>query len=112
MLAHLRRRWSLSGKEGFEIQRFSEMKRLFSTAPNAKKRRRTEVTEVTGRGLCLTGRVRSVLSVCARLGLLIGRSGTSGHDRPDASGHGGCLLDSNQTLALWRPVRLACASGH
>jgi hypothetical protein len=34
-----------------------------------KKRRRTEVTEVTGRwtghGLCLTGRVRSVFIVCA-----------------------------------------------
>jgi hypothetical protein len=27
---------------------------------------------VTERGLCLTGRVWSVLSVCARLGLLIG----------------------------------------
>jgi hypothetical protein len=55
----------------------------------------------------VTGRVQSVLSVCARLGLLIGRGGASGHDRQDASGHGGCLLDSNRTLALWRPVRLA-----
>jgi hypothetical protein len=61
----------------------------------------------TGRGLCLTERVRSVLSVCARLGLLIGRDGASGHDRPDTSGHCGSLLDSNQTLALWRLVRLA-----
>jgi hypothetical protein len=66
----------------------------------------------TGRGLCLTGRVRSVFSVCTCLGILIGRGGASGHDRPDASGHGGCLLDSNRTLALWRPVRLAHASGH
>jgi hypothetical protein len=54
---------------------------------------------VTGHGLCLTGRVRSVLRVCARLGLLIGRGG--------ASGRCGSLLDSNRTLALWRPVRLA-----
>jgi hypothetical protein len=61
----------------------------------------------TGRGLCLTGRVRSVLRVCARVGLLIGRGGASGHGRPDASGHCGSLLDSNQTLALWRPVPLA-----
>jgi hypothetical protein len=34
----------------------------------------------------VTGRVRSVLCVCVRLSLLIGRGGTSGHDRPDVSG--------------------------
>jgi hypothetical protein len=120
MLAHLRRRWSLSGREGFGFlspsrracemgfSAFREMKRLFSTMPDVKKRRQTEVTKVTrrwtGRGLCLTGRVRSVLSVCACLGILIERGGTSGHDRPDASDHGGCLLDSNRTLGVTRPV--------
>jgi hypothetical protein len=62
---------------------------------------------VTGRGLCLTRSIRSVLSICACLDILIGRGGASGHDRPDASGRGGCLLDSNRTLALWRPVPLA-----
>jgi hypothetical protein len=123
MLAHLRRRWSLSGKEGFGFlspsrraceagfSAFREMKRLFSTAPGAKKQRRSEVTEVTGRwtgrGLCFAGRVRSVLSGCARLGLLSGRGGASGHVQPDAFGRGGCLLDSNRTLALWRLVHLA-----
>jgi hypothetical protein len=70
-----------------------------------------EVTVVTGRwtkrGLCVTGLVRSVLSVCPCLGSLIGHGGVSGHDRPDAFGHCGSLLDSNRTLALWRPVRLA-----
>jgi hypothetical protein len=55
------------------------MKHLFSTAPDAKKRRRMEVTEVTGHGLCFTGRVQSVLSICTHLGLLIGRGGVSGH---------------------------------
>jgi hypothetical protein len=60
-----------------------------------------------GRGLCLTGRVRSVLSVCPCFGSQIGRGGASGHDRPDASGRCESLLDSNRTLALWRPVRLA-----
>jgi hypothetical protein len=69
-----------------------------------------EVTEVTGRwterGLRLTGHVRSLLRICACVGLLIGRGGASGHGRPDASGRSGCLLDSNRTLALWRPVRL------
>jgi hypothetical protein len=77
VLAHLQRRWSLSGREGLgstlhpaELARrdsgvFEELKRL----KLEKKQRRTEVTEVTGRwtgrGLCLTGRVRSVFSVCA-----------------------------------------------
>jgi hypothetical protein len=28
----------------------------------------------------------------------------SGHCRSDVSGHSGSLLDSNRTLALWRPV--------
>jgi hypothetical protein len=60
----------------------------------------------TKRGLCLTGRIRSVLRVCARLGLLIGCGGASGHGRPNASGRSGCLLDSNRTLSLWRLVRL------
>jgi hypothetical protein len=116
MLAHLRRWWSLSGREGFGFlspshraceagfSAFQEMKSLFSTALDAKKRRRTEVTEVTGRSLCLTGRVWSVLSVCACLGILIGRGGTFGHDRPDASDRGGCLLDSNQTLGVTRLI--------
>jgi hypothetical protein len=35
---------------------------------------------------------------------LTGRDGESGHDRPDASGRGGCLLDSNRTLGVTRPV--------
>jgi hypothetical protein len=30
--------------------------------------------------------------------------GASGHVRSDASGRPGSLLDSNRTLALWRPV--------
>jgi hypothetical protein len=42
------------------------------------KRRRTEVIEVTGRwtgrGLYLTGRVRSAFSICACFSLLIGRA--------------------------------------
>jgi hypothetical protein len=57
VLAHLQRRWSLSGREGFDA--FMEVKRLFSTMPKAKKRRRKEVTGVTGwwtrHGLSTTG---------------------------------------------------------
>jgi hypothetical protein len=70
-----------------------------------------EVTEVTGRwtgrGLSLIGRVRSVFSVCACFSFLIERSGASSHDRLDTSGRWGSLLDSNRTLALWRPVSSA-----
>jgi hypothetical protein len=73
-----------------------------------------EVTEVTGRwtgrGLCLTRHVRSVFNVCACLGFLIGHGGASGHDRPDTSGLGGCLLDSNRTLDVTRPVSSAARS--
>jgi hypothetical protein len=59
VLARLRRRWSLSGREGLwsslppaELARrdsgiFEELKRLFSTIPEVGKG--TEVTEVTGR---------------------------------------------------------------
>jgi hypothetical protein len=61
----------------------------------------------TGRGLYLTGRVRSVFSVCACFSFLIRRGGASGHDRPDVSGRWENLLDSNRTLALWRPVSSA-----
>jgi hypothetical protein len=46
----------LSGREGFGFlassvgfSAFWEIKRLFSTTLDTKKRRRTEVTEVTGR---------------------------------------------------------------
>jgi hypothetical protein len=35
---------------------------------------------------------------------LIERGGASGHYRPNVSGRSGSLLDSNRTLALWRPV--------
>jgi hypothetical protein len=35
------------------------------------------------------------------------RGGESGHDRPDASGRGGCLLDSNRTLGVTHPVSSA-----
>jgi hypothetical protein len=38
---------------------------------------------------------------------LTGRGGESGHDRPDASGRGECLLDSNRTLSVTRPVSSA-----
>jgi hypothetical protein len=61
----------------------------------------------TGRGLCLTGRVRLVFSFCACFGFLIGRDGASGHSQSDVSGRSGSLLDSNRTLALWRPISSA-----
>jgi hypothetical protein len=120
VLAHLRRRWSLSGREGFGFlspscqaceagfSAFREMKRLFSTAPDMKKQRRTEVIEVTGRGLSVTGSVRSVSAVNMAWSSfsekLTGCDGKSGHSRSDASGRGGCLLESNRTSGVTRPV--------
>jgi hypothetical protein len=38
---------------------------------------------------------------------LTGRGGESGHDRSDASGHGGCLLDPNRTPGVTRSVSSA-----
>jgi hypothetical protein len=54
---------------------FGEVKRLFSIAPEVGKETEANVvTEVTGRGLCMTRRVRSVFSVCAIFSLMIGRA--------------------------------------
>jgi hypothetical protein len=65
----------------------------------------TRVTERwTGRGLNMTGHVRSVLSVCACLGLVIGRGGVFGRSWR--------LTGNDRTLALWRSICQACASGH
>jgi hypothetical protein len=38
---------------------------------------------------------------------LTGHGGEFGHDRPDVSGHGGCLLDSNRMLGVTRLVSSA-----
>jgi hypothetical protein len=110
----------LIGREGFGFlspsrrayeagfSTFREIKRLFFTAPDVKKRRRTEVTEVTGHSLSVTGRVRSVSAVNMAWNSfsekLTGRGGESGHSRSDASGRGGCLRDSNRTSGVTRPV--------
>jgi hypothetical protein len=120
VLAHLRRWWSLSGREGFwflslfrraceaGFNAFREMKRLFFIAPDVKKQRRTDVTEVTGRGLSVTGRVRSMSAVNMAWSSfsekLTRRGGESGHSRSDASGRSWCLLDSNRTPGVTRPV--------
>jgi SMC interacting uncharacterized protein involved in chromosome segregation len=56
---------------------FVEVKRLFSTVPDAKKRRQKEVTGVTGRWIRRGWRVRSVQPAGARgevLGFVIGVS--------------------------------------
>jgi hypothetical protein len=118
---------------------FLKVKRLFSTAPNAKKRRRKGVTGVTGR---LTGRwirrgwrVWSAHPVCrdsgrtdasgwsrdrcvqsssrevAKHARSIGRGGASGHDRPDASGRVWVLTGIDRTPGLCRPVSSSGASG-
>jgi hypothetical protein len=113
MLAHLRRRWSLSGREGFGFlspsrraceagfNAFVEVKRLFSTTPEAK-----EVTGVTGRGLGLTGRVRSVAALCVvrALGFATGAFGPSRNQS---------VRSGTQRSRAWRSAdRTRGASGH
>jgi hypothetical protein len=124
VLARLQRRWSLSGREGLgsslppvelasrDSGVFKELKRLFSTTLEFGKE-----TEANGghRGDRTLDRTRSLFDqthpvsvqrLCVFL-FFIGRGGASSHCRPDASGRSGSLLDSNRTLALWRPVSSA-----
>jgi hypothetical protein len=131
VLAHLRRRWSLSGREGFGFlspssrayevgfDAFVEVKCLFSTVLEAKKRRRTEVTGVTelwtGHGLGTTSASGQWQQLCTAWGarVCIGASGQaprgaecgkvlcehrgmSGHMRSDVSG-----CDRNSLEPLW-----------
>jgi hypothetical protein len=107
VLAHLRRRWSLSGREGlgsslppaerasagFRRFRGYEMPIFHYAGSRKKKRKRTEVTMMTGRctgrGHGVTGRVRSVSSVCAFFSCLIGREArpvTGDRTRPVVQG--------------------------
>jgi hypothetical protein len=55
-------------------------------------------------------RVRSSPIETAKSARSIERCGASGHDRPDASDRERELTGNNQTLALWRLVRLAARS--
>jgi hypothetical protein len=121
MLARLRRRWSLSGREGLgsflppaELVRrdsgvFEELKRLFSTTPEVGKE-----TEANGghrgdwtlnRTRSLFDRTRPVSVQCLHVFQFVDQTrSASGHCRPDTSSRSGSLLESNRTLALWRPV--------
>jgi hypothetical protein len=111
----------LSGREGLgsslspaELARwdsdvFEELKRLFSTMPEVGIE-----TEAHGghRGDRTLDRMRSLFDrtrpvSVQRLHVFQFDDRTrsaSGHCRPNASGHSGSLLDSNRTVALWRPV--------
>jgi hypothetical protein len=83
------------------------MKCLFSIVLKVKERRQKEVTGVTGRGVGMTGRIQSELSVCAHLSLVIEHGDTSGHDRPNMSGHVWRLTGNDLTLTLWHSVHQA-----
>jgi hypothetical protein len=88
---------------------FEELKRLFFTTPKVGKE-----MEANGghRGDRTLERTRSLFDQTHPVSVqrlrvflfLIGRGGASGHYRLDVSGRLGSLLDSNWTLALWRPV--------
>jgi hypothetical protein len=118
VLARLRRRWSLSGREGLgsslppaELARrdsgvFDELKRLFSTTPEVRKRNGGHRGDRTlNQTRSLHDRTRPVSVQCLRVFQVDDRTrSASGHSRSDASGHSGSLLDSNRTLALSRPI--------
>jgi hypothetical protein len=121
VLAHLQRRWNLSGREGLgsslppaKLARqdscvFEKLKRLFSTMPKVGKE--TEANE-GHRGDRMLDQTRSLFDRTCSISVQRLRvfqfddrtCNASGHCRPDASGRSGNLLDSNQMLALWRSV--------
>jgi hypothetical protein len=121
VFARLRRRCSLSGREGLgsslppaelamqDSGVFEELKRLFSTTP--KVRKETEANR-GHRGDRTLDRTRSLVDQTRPVSVQHLRvfqfddqtRSASGHYRPDTSGHSGSLLNSNQTLALWCPV--------
>jgi hypothetical protein len=124
VLARLRRRWSLSGREDLgsslppaELARwdsgiFEELKRLFSTTPEVEKETEVNAGHRGGRTLnrtrSLVDRTCPVSVQCMRVFQFDDRTrSVSGHCRSDASDHSGSLLDSNRTLALWCPVSSA-----
>jgi hypothetical protein len=117
----LRRRWSLSGREGLgsslppaKLARwdsgvFEELKRLFSTTPEVGNQTEANGGHRSDRTLdrtrSLFDRTRPVSVQRVRVFQLFDRTrGASGHSRSDASGRSGCLLDSHRTLVLWCPV--------
>jgi hypothetical protein len=117
VLAYLRWRWSLSGREGLgsslppaEFARrdsdvFEELKRLFSITPEVEKETEANGGHRGDRTWSLVDRTRPVSVQRLRVFQFVDRTrSVSGHCRPDASGRSGSLLDSNRTLALWRPV--------
>jgi hypothetical protein len=117
MLARLRRRWSLSGREGLgsslpptELARrdsgvFEKLKRLFSTTPEVGKETEVNGGHIGDQTRSLFDQTRPVSVQCLRLFQVDDQTrSASGHCRPDASGRLGSLLDSNRMLALWRSV--------
>jgi hypothetical protein len=115
--------WSLSGREGLwsslppaELARRDsgvfELKRLFSTTPKVEKEMEANGGHRSDRTLdrtrSLFDRTRPVSVQRLRVFQFVDRTrSTSGHSRSDASSRSGSLLDSNRTLALWRPISSA-----
>jgi hypothetical protein len=88
---------------------FEELKQLFSTTPEVEKETEANGGHRSDRTLdrtrSLFDRTRLVSVQRLREFQFVDRTrGASGHGRPDASGRSGSLLDSNRTLALWRPI--------
>jgi hypothetical protein len=106
-LLSTKRDWAITPRKTRPL--FREVKYLFSSAPEVGKETEANGGHIGDRTLdrtrSLYDRTRPV-SV-QRLHVFQFDDQTrsvSGHCRPDTSGHSGSLLDSNRTLALWRPV--------
>jgi hypothetical protein len=85
---------------------------IFSTTPEVGKETEANGSHRGDRTLdrtwSLFDRTCSVSVQCLRVFQFVDRThSVSGHSRSDVSGRSGSLLDSNRTLALWRPVSSA-----
>jgi hypothetical protein len=113
----------LSGREGLgsslppaELARrdsgvFEELKHLFSTTSEVGNQTEANGGHRGDRTRSLFDWTHPVSVQRLRVFQLFDRThSASGHCRPDASSSSGSLLDSNQTLALWRPVSYAACS--
>jgi hypothetical protein len=84
---------------------FEELKRLFSTTPEVGKETKANGGHRGDRTRSLDDRTRPVSVQRLRVFQFDDRTrSVSGHCQSDTSGRSGSLLDSNRTLALWRPV--------
>jgi hypothetical protein len=85
--------------------------RRVRSVQTAGRRARARGSQTGASGPSQNRRVRSCTQKTARVSMLSGRGGASGHVRPDASDRAGSSLDSDRTPGAARPVKRCSASG-